>query len=82
MDANARLPKTCVRDHPSGFGREQSEVLFWQLFPEHRARLLGGPVRLRRVVQVQPSGGRFPSEGDPQPPAPLVELPEPSGLVF
>jgi hypothetical protein len=74
MDANARLPKTGVRNRPSGFGREQSEAPCWQLFPDRRARLSGAPIR--------PSGGRFPLEGDLQLPAPLVAPPELSGLIF
>ena len=79
--ANARHPKPGVRDHPSGFGREQSEVLCWPILPDRLGRPSGDLIRLWRAGQVRPSGGRVPSEDDFQLPGPLVEPPEPSGLA-
>ena len=79
-DANVRLPRTGVRDRPSGFGHGQSVVLRRQ--PFRLVGLQGVPARLYHAAQVRPPDGRRRPQGARLQSAPSAARPAPLQLVF
>ena len=80
-DANVRLPRTGVRDRPSGFGHGQSVVLRRQ--PFRLVGLQGVPARLYHAAQVRPPDGRRRPQGARLQSAPSAARPAPAaGFLF